>query len=365
LNSLSSPNKSHYHLHASNEPPDFASAPLLSSTSVASSSPRMPLILNSRRNFSPLASFLYLLADTTINGFKTLRTSVEIEADICPASLTSAIRAFSLSSTDTSATTMMTSSLGKVFEMTRVFKADPFALADAITTKRIPAMLLNKHSPKGAGHRALLLVTAVDSTSTGRKGVELANSLGQAVSLVFGTTTSSSSIFMDILSGTMLASGGSSSFTVRAISVSTSSLQTGKETTLLADLLLPNSQRTTTRAPTLTYINQPSDAPSAATITGAAGVALKTAADCSRFCGLVKKRIEGSLAGKSNISSSDDPADLVLVIAELETGASFSIAFQLCRSNDKDKGHGVIPSQNSALCSSLIQRDAIVSLIVV
>jgi hypothetical protein len=109
----------------------------------------------------------------------------------------------------------------------------------------------------------------------------------------------------------------------------------------------------------VSYTDQFADVPEAALITGAAGVVLSSASDCTRFCSLVKKRIEGSLSEGNNESS--NPADLAIVIAELESGASFSTAIQLCR----PEGRGTLPSVSSSLCSKLIQRDTIISLIVV
>lgn len=375
LNIRSTPASKSMFERSASGPPNFAGPPLLSSVSM-SSSPRMTLAL-SIRNVSLLASYVYLIggsaqhnpsdgsissssssSSSSHSGFKTSRTSVEINADICSKYLSSAIRAFAVSSSSIDAPTSPSSShTGRVYNVTRVFKADPFALSDAITTRRIPAMLLSKHSLHGTGQRTLLLVTVVDSVAGGGSAV---TPLSQAVSLVFGNSTStSSSILLDVLSGTMLASGGSVKFTIRAVSVTTSSGE-DSSSAVLADLLLPVSHRNSTRPPTVTYPNETGDAPVAAIITGAAGVALTTAADCTRFCSLVKKRVEASLGGDS-IGDSAKSANLAIVIAELESGASFSVAIQLC----SPEGRGSIPSLSNSLCSKLIQRDAIISLIVV
>jgi hypothetical protein len=350
--------------------------PLLSSSASMSSSPRRNLVQITRIN-SLQASYVYLIGGGTqitdrststsgsgfttssVNGFKTSRTSIEINADISPSSLVTAIRAFAINSTsiDTSSA-LLKSSSGRVYNVTRVFKADPFAFSDAITTKRIPAMLLNKHN-SGSGNRTLLLTTILDSNVDGGEGSTV-STLSQAMSLIFGNgSNSSNSVFFDVLSGTMLASGGSVKFTVRAVSVTLSSGQTGAENGVLADLLLPVLHRNNSRLPSVSYTDQFADVPEAAVITGAAGVVLSSATDCTRFCSLVKKRIECSLSGGNNESS--NPADLAIVIAELETGASFSIAIQLCRPEEQ----GSIPSVSSSLCSKLIQRDAIISLVVI
>jgi hypothetical protein len=350
--------------------------PLLSSSASISSSPRTNLVTITRIN-PLLASYVYLIGGGTqlterststsgsgfttssANGFKTSRTSIEINADICPSSLVTAIRAFAINSTSIDTpTSLSTSSLGRVYNVTRVFKADPFAFSDAITTRRISAMLLNKHNSE-SGNRTLLLTTVLDCNVDGGEGSTV-STLSQAMSLIFGSgSNSSNSVFFDVLSGTMLASGGSVKFTVRAVSVTTSSGQTGAESGVLADLLLPVLHRNNSRPPSVSYTDQFADVPEAAVITGAAGVVLSSASDCTRFCSLVKKRIEGSLSGGNNESS--NPADLAIVIAELESGASFSIAIQLCR----PEGRGTLPSVSSSLCSKLIQRDTIISLVVV
>jgi len=349
---------------------------LLSSSASMSSSPRRDLVPITRINLLQ-ASYVYLIGGRTqltegststsgsgfttssVNGFKTSRTSIEINADICPSTLVTAIRAFAINSTSIDTpSALLTTSSGRVYSVTRVFKADPFAFSDAITTKRIPAMLLNKHN-LGSGNRTLLLATILDSNVDGGEESTV-STLSQAMSLIFGSNTNSSnSVFFEVLSGTMLASGGSVKFTVRAVSVTSSSGQTGAESGVLADLLLPVLHRNNSRPPSVSYTDQFADFPEAAVITGAAGVVLSSATDCTRFCSLVKKRIEGSLSGGNNESS--NPADLAIVIAELESGASFSIAFQLCR----PEGRGTLPSVSSSLCSKLLQRDAIISLIVV